>query len=227
MNVSATGDIYSSVQSTEALYENPNPMDKDTFLKLLLAQLEFQDPLQPMENEQFVAQLAQFSTLEQMQNMNNSLQESIDSDYLLNQSLNNSIVTTLIGKDVVALTNAFQADGKNSMELAFEPGEALKDVKVTIYDANGAVVKEISQGAADATYNAVKFDVSDLSAGSYTFQVEGLSLNDGSVVKPNTYVKGMISGVSYEAGEARLVLNSTMLSLGDVARILSRENDAG
>ncbi|MCA9734897.1 MAG: hypothetical protein H6696_08325 [Deferribacteres bacterium] len=227
MSVAATSGVSPPLQSTSELYENSNPMDKNTFLQLLIAQLNYQDPLQPMENEQFVAQLAQFSSLEQMQNMNDNLEQSIESDFLLNQSLNNSIVTTLIGKDVVALTNEFHADGESSLELAFEAGQSMKDVKVTVYDANGAVVKEISPGNNSGDFTIVNFDVSDLPAGDYTFQVQGQSLADGSVVKPATYIKGMITGVSYEAGEARLVLNSTMLSLGDVARIVSRDSDAG
>ena len=91
MSVAATSGVSPPLQSTSELYENSNPMDKNTFLQLLIAQLNYQDPLQPMENEQFVAQLAQFSSLEQMQNMNDNLEQSIESDFLLNQSLNNSM----------------------------------------------------------------------------------------------------------------------------------------
>ncbi|KAA3615464.1 MAG: hypothetical protein DWQ05_14025 [Calditrichaeota bacterium] len=223
MSINATSGVTPTVQSDASLYENPNDMGKDTFLKLLVAQLNYQDPLEPMENEQFVAQLAEFSSLEQMQNMNDSLQQSIESDFLLNQSLNNSIVTTLIGKDVVAYANQFTANGEDSVELAFESGESLQDVKITIYDANGEVARVIREENVEAGYNAIDFEVSELPAGSYTFHIEGTGMSSGALVTPNSYIKGMITGVSYEAGEARLVLDSTTLSLGDVARIVSRE----
>lgn len=51
-------------------------LDKDAFLKLLTTQLANQDPLNPMEDKEFIAQMAQFSTLEQIQNMNKNLQAS-------------------------------------------------------------------------------------------------------------------------------------------------------
>lgn len=62
--------------SREALKE----LDKEAFLKLLIAQLSNQDPLNPMEDREFIAQMAQFSTLEQMTNMSKTLEKMVDSD---------------------------------------------------------------------------------------------------------------------------------------------------
>ena len=74
-------------------------MGKDDFLHMLVAQLKYQDPLNPMDNTAFVAQLAEFSALEQMQNVNATLQSAV----LLNRSLNNTLITELIGRNVKAL----------------------------------------------------------------------------------------------------------------------------
>lgn len=68
-------------------------LDKDAFFKLLITQLKYQDPLKPMENKEFISQMAQFSSLEQMQNMNDSM-----SDFLKVQSLSEG--SALIGKTV-------------------------------------------------------------------------------------------------------------------------------
>ncbi|MCK4306901.1 flagellar hook capping protein, partial [candidate division WOR-3 bacterium] len=68
-----------------SLYYSPDVMGKDEFLKLLTIQLKYQDPLQPMGNTEFLAQLAQFTSLEQLMNMNGNLQ----ANFLMMQSLNN------------------------------------------------------------------------------------------------------------------------------------------
>ena len=68
-------------------------LDKDAFFKLLITQLQNQDPLKPMEDKEFIAQMAQFSSLEQMNNMNQNLKQMIDV-----QKVNQN--SSLIGKTV-------------------------------------------------------------------------------------------------------------------------------
>jgi len=76
-------------------------LSKDDFLKLFTMQLRYQNPLNPMDNTEFTAQLAQFSTLEQLQNMNTQI-----SDLLLSQnSLQNMMTSNLIGKQVKISSN--------------------------------------------------------------------------------------------------------------------------
>ena len=85
-----------------------NELGKEEFLKLLVTQLRYQDPLSPMDNEAFIAQLAQFSSLEQMQNMNENLKTNMDTDLFMAQSISNSMVTALIDKEVKIQTNNFE-----------------------------------------------------------------------------------------------------------------------
>jgi flagellar basal-body rod modification protein FlgD len=72
-NVPATGTL-SSEQLAAASRAVSNELDKDAFLKLLIAELSNQDPLNPMDDREFIAQMAQFSTLEQMTNMTKALE---------------------------------------------------------------------------------------------------------------------------------------------------------
>jgi len=105
----------------QTLDGTPNGLGKDDFLKLLLAQLSNQDPLKPMEDKEFIAQLAQFNSLEQMQQVNTHL-----IDMLAGMSL--SQASSMIGKFVEAgqvsgVVNAVtMADGKAKLTLDTDQG---------------------------------------------------------------------------------------------------------
>jgi flagellar basal-body rod modification protein FlgD len=74
--------------------------ERDTFLQLLVTQLTYQDPLSPIQNEEFAAQLAQFSALEQLQQINATLSESTRSNQTISGSIGQLMAMTLIGKTV-------------------------------------------------------------------------------------------------------------------------------
>lgn len=88
--VRSSSTDYSSVQVER---KDGNNLDKDAFFKLLITQLKYQDPLTPMDNTEFIAQMAQFSSLEQMANMNANL-----SQFLRIQALSEG--ASLIGRNV-------------------------------------------------------------------------------------------------------------------------------
>jgi len=106
------GIIGSSSGSLQTL--ESNTMGKDDFLKMMIAQLQHQDPLNPLDGTDFTAQLAQFSSLEQLSNMNTQL-ETLG---LYQSSLNNAQSISLIGKEVTARGNIVKVDGAASADLA-------------------------------------------------------------------------------------------------------------
>lgn len=74
--VNSTSNVYWFAKKEDNIErKEETPLDKDAFLKLLVTQLKYQDPLQPMEDTEFIAQLAQFSSLEQIQNLNANLKD--------------------------------------------------------------------------------------------------------------------------------------------------------
>ena len=95
------GSYYGDFNQTEQTSQNEGTsrMGKDDFLKLLVTQLKYQDPLKPMEDKEFIAQTAQFSSLEQMQNINNNF-----SQFMKMQAVSNT--SNLIGKEVTYLISA-------------------------------------------------------------------------------------------------------------------------
>lgn len=106
MTVNATGSATSATQYTSTIN---NTLGKDEFLKLLITQLRYQDANNPMEDKEFISQMAQFSSLEQMQNLNNSFKEGFQAltYQLYMNSMNEGL--NLLGKDVTYLDDNSEA----------------------------------------------------------------------------------------------------------------------
>ncbi len=108
-------------------------MGKDDFLKMMIAQLKHQDPLNPMDGTAFTAQLAQFSSLEQLQNLNTQMTSFTQQQ----QALGNSQAVNFIGKQVLAKGNTVSVDG-NPVTLGYDlAGDAVSG-QVQVYDAERA-----------------------------------------------------------------------------------------
>ncbi len=93
-------------------------LGKEDFLRLLTVQLRYQDPMNPMENTDFIAQMAQFSSLEQLQNMNQSLDRSVGSDERMHTAVTNNMVTALVGKTVEVPTDEISYEGQRSPSMS-------------------------------------------------------------------------------------------------------------
>src|SRR5690554_5797965 len=125
--------------------ERGTGVSRDAFLQLLITQLRYQDPLSPMENEAFLAQLAQFSSLEQMQLLNANFASSM----ALAQSEANSSATGLIGRYVRASGDSVSLPPEGNVSLGYFLGSDAT-VELTIYDSRGVAVRHVTlpEGAA-------------------------------------------------------------------------------
>ena len=106
-----TSATTSTVQQA-TIASGSSELGKDTFLRLLTTQLQNQDPLNPMANEDFIAQLAQFSSLEQLQGVNTQLEGLA----MINTSMNNASMVNLLGQEVVAVSDSFHYGGEGDHE---------------------------------------------------------------------------------------------------------------
>lgn len=197
-------------------------MAKDEFLKLLVTQLSHQDPLQPMESHQFASQLAQFSSLEQLQNLNGTMEEGVMSDFMMAQSINSTLATTLIGKEATAVGNEFTFSNE-PVNLSFNLDDPAQTITITIRDSAGNIVNTITEtgltnGSHTIEWNGENKDGIDVPEGDYSFSVQAVN-SDNETIGVTPVISGQIESVTFENGSIILVINGNNISMGDVIEI--------
>lgn len=213
-----------NAQPSQSLFGTNNAaLGKEDFLRILVTQLRNQDPINPVNSENFATQLAQFSSLEQLQNINDSLGQGIESDMLLNQAINNTMATTLIGQTVRAAGNVVAVNEGKGADINFSLGAAAKKVTIEIRDANGSLVKTVELEQKVAGDQKFEWDGKDSSGnqvaeGKYQFSVQAEDV-DGNAIPSQEFIVGEITGIRYQDGGAILVLGNLNVSLGSVIQI--------
>lgn len=206
----STVSTVTSAASTAATKETV--IGKDVFLKMLIAQLKNQNPLNPMDGTDFAAQLAQFSSLEQLTNMSAQM-EKLSSSI---GSMVNSQLVDMIGSCVTAKGNAIVADG-TTKTLSYTLPSDIKSGQADIYDAGGNLVASQKLGSAKAGLNTLSWNTSGLS-GNYTFAVTGQDAK-GNPVSGTTMTSGTVTGVNFQSGSSTLVVNGQSIAFGDIVSI--------
>ena len=214
MEISALTNPSASPPATE----RSTGVTRDAFLQLLITQLRYQDPLSPMENEAFLAQLAQFSSLEQMQQLNANFTSSM----ALAQSEANSSATGLIGRYVRASGDTVSLPPEGNVSLGYFLGSEAT-VDLTIYDSKGVAVRHITLPEGESGSNEWQWDGRNdagerLASGDYTFTVEGQNAN-GETVNAATTVLGRVEGITFQSGTAELIVNGREIPLSSVLEV--------
>lgn len=220
-----TGNI-GTVNGTTSGYETAaakQMLDKDDFLQLLIAKLSNQDPLNPMADEDFVAQLAQFSSLEQLSNMNDNLTQDIQWNYMLSQTISNTMATSLIGRSVRADSSTVYLETAGATDIAVNLDRPATELTITIKDANGNVVRTLRQEGMDQGDHTVNWDGTDdggvqVASGVYTVSITAVDAS-GNAFTPSQFLEGEVTGVRYRDGIALLRINGQDIPLASVLEV--------
>jgi flagellar basal-body rod modification protein FlgD len=219
-------DISSQIRSYESplVAGQPTPeapvddaMGRDTFLKLLTTQMQNQDPTNPMKNEEFVAQLAQFSSLEQLM----GLQSVMEGVYVGVMSMNNASMAALVGSEVVAVGDQVRIDGGEPVELHFDAASSIESGTITITDEDGKVVDTIEVGAQEEGEFSVTWDAKDTDGdvvddGLYTFRIEGA---DGEELDVQSMVVGTVTEMDYSSGVPQPSVEGVVVGIDAILKL--------
>jgi len=211
--------------SSNGLYETESTtLGKDDFLTLLITQLQNQDPLNPTDSVEYTAQLAQFSSLEQLSNVNQNLEYL----QLYQASINNAQAVSFIGKQVLAQGNAIQLNDGVADNCEFELAADASGVVVNIYDQAGNFVKALEEGAMQAGRQRVAWDGTDqngntVADGNYTFEVMALDGNNQTVaVTP--FMTGTVDGVTFREGTTYFIVADQKIPIGDIVEVVATQD---
>ena len=211
-----------SVQGT-----NSNTLGRSDFLRLLVAQLRNQDPLEPMESSAFAAQLAQFASVEQLFNINESLDRNLEMDLALNQSIGNTLATTVVGKGVRAQGNSIGYRDGEVTDIIYSMSAAAREVTLRIFDDNNTLIRTVDIGAKPAGLHSFDWDGRGDTGhhavdGVYSFTVTAKN-GQGNIIPSSLFMGGLVEAIEFGgSGNTFFIVGDLRISIGDAVRISER-----
>ncbi len=192
-------------------------LGKEEFLQLLVAQLRNQDPMNPMESQEFAAQLAQFSSVEQLINVNENLIGQAQYTAALAQAMNSDAAVSVLGRQVLAVGDRTQV-AAGSARIPVEVGAVGGSATVRIYDDRNQLVAEVDAGFVEGGRQTLELDALDLEDGTYRCEVEVTS-PAGEPVGVTTYLSGTVSSVKYSMEGPVLMIGAIEIPLSAVVEV--------
>lgn len=194
---------------------------KEEFLTLLVAQLENQDPLEPQSGAEFVAQLAQFTAVEQSEQTNALLAEM----HAEQVSAAGASMAAFIGKSGRFATSVMEIDnaGKGVPQVSFDLGAGAKNVEAIVRNAEGDEVRRIDLGAMPPGEHSFQWDGKnrvgqDVTPGAYRIEIS-VSGDEGEPQNISTTIEGVIDAIDFSNGFPMMRIGGALFAPGDVLSI--------
>lgn len=203
----------------------PDVVGKDAFLQLLVAQLAHQDPLSPMDNTEFTAQLAQFSALEQMTAINTGVQS-----LLVSQDAASKLqATSFIGKEIQADGSSTHVREGGASPLAYTLADASANTVIAITNDAGQTVRTLTEvnqpaGAQEVPWQGMDDLGNPLPAGTYQYTVTATD-RTGAPVEVDTFLRGIVEGVEFDGNTALLMVGGNPVDLASVLSVQELQSE--
>jgi flagellar basal-body rod modification protein FlgD len=211
-----TRSVDSSASTSGA--KRSTSLSQEDFLKLFITQMQNQNPLEPMDNYQMATQMAQFSSLETLNNINQSLKGLT----AYQASMNSLNTAGLIGKKVETTGNQLLVEKGAVSEGGYQLSKPGK-VTLRVFDSNQQLVRVMEAGTKDVSKQKFTWDGKDqkgaaLADGTYTFEVSAVD-EKGLPIQTQSWMTGTVTGITFENGVTYLTVGSKRITLSDILAI--------
>ncbi len=182
-------------------------LGQDQFLKLMITQIQSQDPFKPLENGEFLSQMAQFGTVSGIQDLQKSF-EGLSNSLVSNQALQAS---ALVGRSIVVNSDTFKLAAGTPLEAAVDLDASASNLTVDIVDGSNQVIKTIQlgnqvAGQVNFSWDGIKNSGAAAPLGVYRMQAKGII--GGTSVAVQTQVTEKVESVTLGVGQQGLILNT-------------------
>lgn len=228
--MATTTNVTNSTNSTSSTSTNKNStLDKDAFLKLLLIEMQNQDPTDPMDTDKMLTQTSQLAALEMQQNTNDTMQKMVETMEQLSESLissGNMSIINAIGKMATITDTTFKLENSTqtiSVRM-YLPKETKDGATFKVMDSKGNVVREIKvdKDSLKQGVNIIGWDGRDnngvfVGAGNYTMKVTYTDIDGGS--SSSSYGSYPIESVKFVDGVGKLIIGGKEVTFDQISQI--------
>ncbi len=222
-NTSGAATLFDKIRQQQQARTANKEMGKDEFLKLLTYQMKSQNPLKPQDGQEFAAQLAQFSQLEQLTNIKQLMTDQTKASLLLAQTVANANAPSFIGKTVKAVTSQIISDAANPIDFGWEFNENQKSAEVQIKTPAGAVIRtfelsatQLRNGEHTMQWDGKSDRGENVGSGKYIISIKAVPNTGGSAVDISPFIVGKITSVKFKADGTMAIINGTEVSLANI-----------
>lgn len=213
-------------QSLQRAFDKPSEksdkLGKDDFLKLMMAQVTNQDPLNPLDSQGMMDQLTSMGSLEQLVNINGQLGElkGTQADIVRSNAF------SFLDKDVSVRGGNIPVNGGKAPGLQYSLPRQAKSVLVNILKADGSALRQIELGTQKEGAHTLPWDGLDnegqaVADGYYNYNVIAKG-GDDQVIPTDLFIRGKVAGVNFNKGRPMLKVNGEDVDINDVIELSNR-----
>ena len=214
MSVESVTNAYSTVVG--AADRDYSEVSKIDFMTLLVAQIQNQDPTSPMDNAEFTSQMTQFTMLEQLETLGDKLDENL----IIGQSINNTAMLSLVGKEVTVEGDKIWMEDGEASETVLACGAA-GEATIEVTDESGNVVatftEDVVAGLNSVTWDGLLDDGETAPDGTYTIEVT--VEDDGEEVEFTTLMTGAVQGLRYDDSVAIVQVDGEEYYVSEIYKV--------